>query len=187
MIGEKLHLPFFIHVTYESETLSDIEGRYEREVDELISFNNFDEDTLVINENQLIKIPIYANQKIDYANLDKKSINDFKIDKKNLAIIQINDGQYMVREGDRIGNKEGVIVSIQKNMLIVLEDNIEYQFYINTPIVGQAIASLPTIDNEIIDVDTNEIGTSETDESSNDDQSNNNDSGTITNPEDLFN
>ena len=187
LIGEKLHLPFFIHVTYESETLSDIAGRYEREVDELISFNNFDEDTLVINENQLIKIPIYANQKIDYANLDKKSINDFKIDKKNLAIIQINDGQYMVREGDRIGNKEGVIVSIQKNMMIVLEDNIEYQFYINTPIVGQAIASLPSIDNEIIDVDTNEIGTSETDESSNDDQSNNNDSGTITNPEDLFN
>ena len=89
LIGEKLHLPFFIHVTYESETLSDIAGRYEREVDELISFNNFDEDTLVINENQLIKIPIYANQKIDYANLDKKSINDFKIDKKNLAIIQL--------------------------------------------------------------------------------------------------
>ena len=49
---------------------------------ELISFNNFEQDTLVINENQLIKIPIYANQKIDYANLDKKSINDFKIDKK---------------------------------------------------------------------------------------------------------
>ena len=73
----------------------------------------------------------------------------------------------MVREGDRIGNKEGVIVSIQKNMMIVLEDNIEYEFLINTPIVGQAIASLPSIDNDkIIDVDTNEIGTSETDESS---------------------
>ena len=43
----------------------------------------------------------------------------------------------MVREGDRIGNKEGVIVSIQKNMMIVLEDNIEYQFYINTPIVDK--------------------------------------------------
>ena len=187
LIGEKLHLPFFIHVTDENETLSDIAGRYEREIDELINFNNFDDSTLVINENQLIKIPIYANRNIDYENLDKKSVNDFKIDKKNLAIVEINNGQYMVREGDRIGNKDGVIVSIQKNMMIVLEDNIEFEFLINTPIVGQAIASLPT--NEI---QTNDI-TQTNDTQTNDDATVNTndqvstDGETITNVEDLFN
>ena len=38
LIGEKLHLPFFIHVTYDKETLSDIAGRYEREVDGTYKF-----------------------------------------------------------------------------------------------------------------------------------------------------
>ena len=187
LIGEKLHLPFFIHVTDENETLSDIAGRYEREIDELVNFNNFDDNTLVINENQLIKIPIYANRNIDYENLDKKSVNDFKIDKKNLAIVEINNGQYMVREGDRIGNKDGVIVSIQKNMMIVLEDNIEFEFLINTPIVGQAIASLPTNEiqtNDIIqtnDTQTNDDATVNTNEQAS------TDGETITNVEDLFN
>ena len=81
------------------ETISDIAGRYERETSELISFNNFDDNTLLLTENQLIKIPIYANNKIDYENLSKKSINDFNIDRKNLAIVEIDGGQFMVREG----------------------------------------------------------------------------------------
>ena len=194
LIGEKLHLPFFIHVTNENETLAEIAGRYEREVSELASFNNFEQDTLIINENQLIKIPIYANQNISYENLNKKSVNDFKIDKQNLAIIEINSGQYMVREGDRIGNKDGVIVSIQQNMMIVLEENIEFEFLINTPVVGQAIASLPVTDIDSINTDVNDPGI-ENDpgnndgntETNNNDQSANNDGETITNVEDLFN
>ena len=195
LIGEKLHLPFFIHVTDESESLAEIAGRYEREVSELADFNNFEQDTLIINENQLIKIPIYANQNISYENLNKKSVNDFKIDRQNLAIIEINSGQYMVREGDRIGNKDGVIVSIQQNMMIVLEDNIEYEFLINTPVVGQAIASLPSNDIDSVNTDINDPGvendpgngTENTDANNNNDQSANNDDGTITNVEDLFN
>ena len=193
LIGEKLHLPFFIHVTNENETLAEIAGRYEREVSELASFNNFEQDTLVINENQLIKIPIYANQNISYENLNKKSVNDFKIDRQNLAIIEINSGQYMVREGDRIGNKDGVIVSIQQNMMIVLEENIEFEFLINTPVVGQAIASLPSNDIDSVSTDINDPGT-ENDPGNNDgntetnnDQSANNDGETVTNVEDLFN
>ena len=194
LIGEKLQLPFFIHVTNENETLAEIAGRYEREVSELASFNNFEEDTLIINENQLIKIPIYANQNISYENLNKKSVNDFKIDNQNLAIIEINSGQYMVREGDRIGNKDGVIVSIQQNMMIVLEENIEFEFLINTPVVGQAIASLPVTDIDSINTDVNDPGI-ENDpgnndgntETNNNDQSANNDGETITNVEDLFN
>jgi len=194
LIGEKLHLPFFIHVTNENETLAEIAGRYEREVSELASFNNFEEDTLVINENQLVKIPIYANQNINYENLDKKSVNDFKIDRQNLAIIEINSGQYMVREGDRIGNKDGVIVSIQQNMMIVLEENIEFEFLINTPVVGQAIASLPSNDVGPINTDINDPGIENdpgnndgSTETNNNDQSANNDGETVTNVEDLFN
>ena len=150
MIGDKLLLPFFIHVTYENESIKDIAGRYEREVNELIEFNNFDDSTLVISENQLIKIPIYANRNINNENINQKSINDFKIDKKNLAIVEIGGGQYMVREGDRIGNKDGKIVSIQINKMIVLEDNIEFEFFINTPIVGQAIAKLNSSNENIL-------------------------------------
>ena len=194
LIGDKLLLPFFIHVTNQNETLSDIAGRYERELSELINFNKkLDENTVILNENQLIKIPIYANQKIEYANLDKKSINDFEIDRKNLAIIEIEGGQYMVREGDRIGNKDGLIVSIDTNLMIVLEENLEYEFLINTPIVGQAIASMSGIGSttdEVTNIIDNVIGSDgETNNQDNNSttQNNNENTGTITNVEDLFN
>ena len=187
LIGDKLLLPFFIHVTDLNETLSDIAGRYERETSELIEFNSFDQDTLVISENQLIKIPIYANRNIDYVNLSKKSINDYEIDNKNLAIIEISSGQFMVREGDRIGNKDGIIVSIETNKMIVLEENIEYEFLINTPIVGQAIASLP---NEAQQTTANDINNNENPAEITEtlaEAENSGNSETITNVEDLFN
>ena len=187
MIGDKLLLPFFIHVTNENETIADIAGRYEREISELIEFNAFEKNTVILNENQLVKIPIYTNKNISYENLDKKSISDFKIDRKNLAIIEINSSEFMVREGDRIGNRDGVIVSIEKNRMIVLEDNIEYEFLINTPIVGLAIASLPqTATEELVNTDIND---EEVDSGIETVDNENNDEGTetVTNVEDLFN
>ena len=188
LIGDKLLLPFFIHVTNDKETLGDIAARYERETMELIEFNKFEQDTLVLNENQLIKIPIYAYDKIEYNSLTKKSINDFKIDRKNLAIIEIDGGQYMVREGDRIGNKDGVIVSIETNKMLVLEENIEYEFLINTPIVGQAIASLPQSGNTDLSDATGTAQSDISDETSSvTDGQDNADGETITNVEDLFN
>ena len=191
LIGDKLLLPFFIHVTNENETIADIAGRYEREISELIEFNAFEKNTVILNENQLVKIPIYANENISYENLDKKSINDFQIDRKNLAIIEISSGQFMVREGDRIGNRDGVIVSIEKNRMIVLEDNIEYEFLINTPIVGIAIASLPQSNNEdLINDDVNNDDTNienQTENNENNNNNNDNESETVTNVEDLFN
>jgi len=189
LIGDKLLLPFFIHVTNMNETIADIAGRYEREIDELIQFNIFKENTVVLNENQLVKIPIYANQNISYENLDKKSINDFAIDRKNLAIVEISGGQFMVREGDRIGNKDGRIVSIERTRMIVLEDNIEYEFLINTPIVGLTIASLPQTNTD--DLINNDINVNDTnvDNQTENNENNNNDNGseTVTNVEDLFN
>ncbi|ETA70687.1 LysM peptidoglycan-binding domain-containing protein [Candidatus Pelagibacter ubique] len=189
LIGDKLLLPFFIHVTNENETIADIAGRYEREITELIDFNAFEKNTVILTENQLVKIPIYANENITYENLDKKSINDFKINRKNLAIIEISNSQFMVREGDRIGNRDGVIVSIKKNRMIVLEDNIEYEFLINTPIVGMAIASLPQSNNEdLINDDVNNDDTNIENQTENNENNNNdNESETVTNVEDLFN
>lgn len=189
LIGDKLLLPFFIHVTNENETIADIAGRYEREISELIEFNAFEKNTVILNENQLVKIPIYTNENISYENLDKKSINDFKINRKNLAIVEISNSQFMVREGDRIGNRDGVIVSIEKNKMIVLEDNIEYEFLINTPIVGMAIASLPQSNNEdLINDDVNNDDTNIDNQSENNENNNNdNESETVTNVEDLFN
>ncbi|WP_440647084.1 LysM peptidoglycan-binding domain-containing protein [Candidatus Pelagibacter sp. HIMB1521] len=189
LIGDKLLLPFFIHVTNENETIADIAGRYEREISELIEFNAFEKNTVILNENQLVKIPIYTNENISYENLDKKSINDFKINRKNLAIIEISNSQFMVREGDRIGNRDGVIVSIEKNKMIVLEDNIEYEFLINTPIVGMAIASLPQSNNEDLindDVNNDDINI-ENQTENNENNNNDNESETVTNVEDLFN
>ena len=186
LIGDKLLLPFFIHVTNENETIADIAGRYEREISELIEFNAFEKNTVILNENQLVKIPIYTNENISYENLDKKSINDFKINRKNLAIVEISNSQFMVREGDRIGNRDGVIVSIEKNRMIVLEDNIEYEFLINTPIVGMAIASLPQSNtDELINDEVNNDDINN--ENQTDNNENNNESETVTNVEDLFN
>ena len=191
LIGDNLLLPFFIHVTNENDTIAYIASRYEREISELIEFNAFEKNTVILNENHLVKIPIYTNENISYENLDKKSINDFQIDRKNLAIIEISSGQFMVREGDRIGNRDGVIVSIEKNRMIVLEDNIEYEFLINTPIVGMAIASLPQSNNEdLINDDVNNDDTNienQTENNENNNNNNDNESETVTNVEDLFN
>ena len=183
LIGDKLLLPFFIHVTNSNETISEIAKRYEREIPELMEFNQFENSTLILNENQLVKIPIYANNKIDYEILDKKSINDFEIDRKNLAIVQIGSGQYLVREGDRIGNMDGVIVSIESTKMIVLEQNIEFEFFINTPITRQVMVQLPQTVNENINIEN--IDTNSEDPM---DENNTNDgTETVTNVEELFN
>ena len=134
-----------------------------------------------MNKHQLVKIPIYANKNIEYSTLDQKSINDFEIDKKNLAIVEIQSGQYMVREGDKIGNGDGVIVSIESNKMIVLQNNIEFQFFINAPIVGQSIASLPQqIEDSFINEENNMLEEESSSQKSNNNQSNNNEAVSYT-------
>ena len=183
LIGDKLLLPFFIHVTNSNETISEIAKRYEREIPELMEFNQFENSMLILNENQLVKIPIYANNKIDYEILDKKSINDFEIDRKNLAIVQIGSGQYLVREGDRIGNMDGIIVSIESTKMIVLEQNIEFEFFINTPITRQVMVQLPQTVNENINTENIDINS----EDPMDENNTNDGTETVTNVEELFN
>jgi len=74
--------------------------------------------------------------------------------------------------------------------MIVLENNIEFEFFINTPIAGQAIASLPkeTIDGiGQIEQNNGSVTNEENDSITNNDISDNNQNDTVTNVEDLFN
>ena len=156
IIGQKLLLPFFIHVTRKVEYLKTIAELYGRETEELLKINDLEfKNYILIQENQLIKIPIHVNKNYNYANFDKKSINDYSIDIRNLGIIEINGSQFMIREGDKIGNKDGIVVSILNNKMLVLQENMEYEFYINAPVAGQSLASLPV--NQVVNDNQEEI------------------------------
>ena len=156
IIGQKLLLPFFIHVTRKVEYLKTIAELYERETEELLRINDLEfKNYILIQENQLIKIPIHVNKNYNYANFDKKSINDYSIDIRNLGIIEIKGSQFMIREGDKIGNKDGIVVSILNNKMLVLQENMEYEFYINAPVAGQSLASLPV--NQVVNDNQEEI------------------------------
>jgi hypothetical protein len=131
-------------VTRKVEYLKTIAKLYGRETEELLKINDLEfKNYILIKESQLIKIPIHVNKNYNYANFDKKSINDYSIDIRNLGILEIKGVQFMIREGDKIGNKDGIVVSILNNKMLVLQENMEYEFYINTPVAGQSLASLP--------------------------------------------
>ena len=200
IIDQKLLLPFFIHVTRKVEYLKSIAELYGRETEEILKINDLEfKNYILIKENQFVKIPIHVNKNYNYANFNKKSINDYSIDIRNLGIIEIKGSQFMIREGDKIGNKDGVVVSILNNKMLVLQENMEYEFYINAPVAGQFLASLPvnqiTNDNqEEIDpgnnnavddaVETNNQGNNQT---NNQETVPNDVADVLTNVEELFN
>ena len=156
IIDQKLLLPFFIHVTRKVEYLKSIAELYGRETEEILKINDLKfKNYILIKENQFVKIPIHVNKNYNYANFNKKSINDYSIDIRNLGIIEIKGSQFMIREGDKIGNKDGVVVSILNNKMLVLQENMEYEFYINAPVAGQALASLPV--NQVVNDNQEEI------------------------------
>ena len=191
IIDQKLLLPFFIHVTRKVEYLKSVAELYGRETEELLKINDLEfKNYIIIKENQLIKIPIHVNKNYNYANFDKKSINDYFIDIRNLGIIEIKGSQFMIREGDKIGNKDGVVVSILNNKMLVLQENMEYEFYINAPVAGQFLASLPvnqiTNDNqEEIDPENTNVET--TNQTNNQDAIPSDSAEVLTNVEELFN
>ena len=192
IIDQKLLLPFFIHVTRKVEYLKTVAELYGRETEELVKINDLEfKNYIIIKENQLIKIPIHVNKNYNYANFDKKSINDYSIDIRNLGIIEIKDSQFMIREGDKIGNKDGVVVSILNNKMLVLQENMEYEFYINAPVAGQSLASLPI--GQIENNDQEEIDPGNTNviddnvETNNQETIPNEAADVLTNVEELFN
>ena len=196
IIDQKLLLPFFIHVTRKVEYLKSVAELYGRETEELLKINDLEfKNYILIKENQFVKIPIHVNKNYNYSNFNKKSINDYSIDIRNLGIIEIKGSQFMIREGDKIGNKDGVVVSILNNKMLVLQENMEYEFYINAPVAGQSLASLPV--NQIANDNQEEIDPGNTnvidDNAESNNQTNNQGSipseatGVLTNVEDLFN
>jgi LysM repeat protein len=191
IIDQKLLLPFFIHVTRKVEYLKSIAELYGRETEELLKINDVEfKNYIIIKENQLVKIPIHVNKNYNYENFNKKSINDYSIDIRNLGIIEIKGSQFMIREGDKIGNKDGVVVSILNDKMLVLQENMEYEFYINAPVAGQFLASLSvnqiTNDNqEEIDPENTNVET--TNQTNNQDAIPSDSAEVLTNVEELFN
>jgi len=141
-IDQKLLLPFYLHITEEKQTIEEIAKLYRRTVDEVLKANNLDE-TALIDVDQYVKIPIHVNNHGSYQNLNVKSVLDYSINPKNLAIVEIDSAQFMVREGDTLGNKDGKIVKIKSNEMMVIQDGREYLFKINAPLVGSTVASAP--------------------------------------------
>jgi len=189
IIGRKLLLPFFMHVTRKVVYLKNIAKLYDREIEELLEINNLEsKNYTLIQENQLIKIPIHINKNYTYENLNKKSINDYFINIRNLGIVEINGSQFMIREGDKIGDKDGVAVSIFNKKMVVLENNMEFEFFINTPITSQSFVSLAN-NQEVVSNQNINISNSNNDIPNSEDAVNNTNvaDDTSTNVEDLFN
>ena len=191
IIDQKLLLPFFIHVTRKVEYLKSVAELYGRETEELLKINDLEfKNYILIKENQLIKIPIHVNKNYNYSNFNKKSINDYSIDIRNLGIIEIKGSQFMIREGDKIGNKDGVVVSILNNKMLVLQENMEYEFYINAPVAGQSLASLPIsqiANNDQEEIDPENTNVETTNQTNNQDAIPSDAADVLTNVEELFN
>ena len=191
IIDQKLLLPFFIHVTRKVEYLKSIAELYGRETEELLKINDVEfKNYIIIKENQLVKIPIHVNKNYNYENFNKKSINDYSIDIRNLGIIEIKGSQFMIREGDKIGNKDGVVVSILNDKMLVLQENMEYEFYINAPVAGQFLASLSVsqIENENQEeIDPENANVETTNQTNNQDAIPSDSAEVLTNVEELFN
>ena len=191
IIDQKLLLPFFIHVTRKVEYLKSIAELYGRETEELLKINDVEfKNYIIIKENQLVKIPIHVNKNYNYENFNKKSINDYSIDIRNLGIIEIKGSQFMIREGDKIGNKDGVVVSILNNKMLVLQENMEYEFYINAPVAGQSLASLPVsqiANNDQEEIDPENTNVETTNQTNNQDAIPSDSAEVLTNVEELFN
>lgn len=98
--------------------------------------NNEFSSSSIVNESlekHILKATALSPNKAKETNSINKNDKNYKINSNNMAIVAVGNKEIMVREGDRLGNKNGVIVSIEKNRMIVLQDNSEFIFEINTP------------------------------------------------------
>jgi Tfp pilus assembly protein PilP len=98
--------------------------------------NNSEFSSSVANESlekYILKATALAPKGKD-ANSSNKNDQNSKINSNNMAIVTIGNKEIMVRQGDKLGNKNGVIISIEKNSMTVVEDGKEFIFEINTPL-----------------------------------------------------
>ena len=141
-VNEKLLLPFYVYKTDKIKTISEVAQQFNRTTSEVLKVNGLSENQ-TLDKNQYVKIPIFVNPYSDGMVNNKMGIVNYSINPKNLAIIEINGQQFMVKEGDRLGNNNGRIVKITATAMTVLENFEEYVFQINAPIVQQMV-SLPS-------------------------------------------
>ncbi len=98
--------------------------------------NNEFSRSAIVNESlekHILKATALSPNKAKETNSINKNDKNYKINSNNMAIVAVGNKEIMVREGDKLGNKNGVIVSIEKNRMIVLQDNNEFIFEINAP------------------------------------------------------
>jgi LysM repeat protein len=142
-INEKLLLPFYVYRTNKIQTMRDIAKQFNRTVNEIVNINSLTKED-VLDKGQYIKIPILVTpfEKQQLADDNRRSLITYIINPKNLAILEVNGQQFMVREGDSLGKNKGRIVKITSKDMKVLEDYEEFIFQINTPI-NQQVAYAP--------------------------------------------
>lgn len=140
-INEKLLLPFYLHQTKKIQTIQDIANLFSRTKNEILKINNLKSED-VLDKGQQVKIPIFVNFYEEDILFNKRGVVNYSINPRNLAILEINNQQYMVREGDLLGNQSGRIVEITSKGMKVLENQEEFIFQINAPITVQQVASL---------------------------------------------
>jgi hypothetical protein len=98
--------------------------------------NNEFSSSAIVNESlekHILKATALSPNKAKETNSINKNDKNYKINSNNMAIVAVGNKEIMVREGDKLGNKNGVIVSIEKNRMMVLQDNNEFIFEINAP------------------------------------------------------
>ena len=98
--------------------------------------NNEFSRSAIVNESlekHILKATALSPNKAKETNSINKNDKNYKINSNNMAIVAVGNKEIMVREGGKLGNKNGVIVSIEKNRMIVLQDSSEFIFEINAP------------------------------------------------------
>ena len=194
-VNEKLLLPFYVYKTDKIQTMREIAKQFNRTVNEVLKINSLSRED-VLDKGQYVKIPILVTPFESQQGIDnnKRSLITYIINPKNLAILEVNGQQFMVREGDSLGKNEGRIVKITSKEMKVLESYKEFIFQINTPI-NQEVAYAPAANTAVPVGSANDPATSgatvPTDESTTSDPAastapTTSSEASVTNVEDLF-
>jgi hypothetical protein len=127
--------PFTKRLTRDGLSISADSSTKEPAIFKKKSHNEFSSSAIVNEslEKHILKATALSPNKAKETNSINKNDKNYKINSNNMAIVAVGNKEIMVREGDKLGNKNGVIVSIEKNRMMVLQDNNEFIFEINAP------------------------------------------------------
>ena len=87
-------------------------------------------------QNYLLKATaLIANSKSSENKSIKIGDVNYKINPFKTAVILADNKEIIAHEGDLLGNKGAIIISIQKDKMLVIQDNFELVFEINNPVI----------------------------------------------------